>query len=107
MITNSHISNFRKGTILINTARAEIVEPTALFHGIETGQIGYAAFDGFYENSDVLFPQAKRLIPNKMMITGHIASLTHEARDGMAKMATQSIVNVLKTGRDKYIVNSL
>lgn len=107
LIGNAQVSNFKPGLILINTARADIVDPAALLTGIEKGQIGYAAFDGFYEDSPELGQRLKALIPSKLMITGHIASLTHEARDGMAIRATQSILNILKTGRDQCIVNGV
>lgn len=107
LIGQTQISSFKKGMILINTARAEIVDPAALLAGLETGQIGYAAFDGLYEKPNESMEKLKALIPAKLMVTGHIASLTHEARDGMAKKAVRSILNILKTGRDEYIVNGL
>ncbi|MCX6168654.1 MAG: NAD(P)-binding domain-containing protein [Ignavibacteriales bacterium] len=107
LIGMSQISNFKSGTILINTARADIVEPESLVTGLQNGQIGYAAFDGFFENPVEVVQYLKTMIPNKLMITGHIASLTHEARDRMSKMSVQSILNILRTGRDKYIIESL
>jgi glyoxylate reductase len=105
LIGHTQVATFRQGMILINTARADIVDPAALLAGIEGGKIGYAAFDGFYEHSPELAQKLKALISSKLMVTGHIASLTHEARDGMAIRATQSILNILKTGKDQFIVN--
>lgn len=105
MIGGNQISSMKKGSIIINTARPEIVESSALLSGLESGQIEFAALDGFYEAASSDSEKLKAIIPNKLMVTGHIASLTHEARDGMAKLATQSIINLIKTGTDKYIVN--
>lgn len=105
MIGIKQVDSMKKGSIIINTARPEIVESKALLSGLESGQIEYAAFDGFYEESNPDSEKIKSLIPNKLMVTGHIASLTHEARDGMAKLATQSIINLIKTGSDKFVVN--
>jgi len=107
MIGSTELSRFKKGMILVNTARPDIVDASSLMAGLETGQIGYAAFDGFYESPVELVQRLKAMIPQKLMVTGHIASLTHEARDGMARMAVQSILNILKSGRDTRIVNGI
>lgn len=105
MIGKDQVTNFRRGLILINSARPDIVDPAALLAGLESGQIGYAAFDAFYEQSPHLVERLKAMIPAKLMVTPHLGSLTHEARDGMARKATQSILNILKTGTDPCIVN--
>jgi glyoxylate reductase len=105
MIGQTQISKMKKGAIIINTARPEIIEANALLLGIESGQIEYAAIDGFYEATSSDVEKLKNLVPQKLMITEHIGSLTHEARDGMAKLATQSIINLINSGSDKYVVN--
>jgi glyoxylate reductase len=105
LIDNSLISTAKPGLILVNSARPEIVDVDALLAGIESGQISYAAFDSFYDRNVPAVEKLKALSPMKLMITPHVGSLTHEARDGMARKATQSILNVLRTGTDEYIVN--
>ena len=105
MIGVQEIRKMKTGSIIINTARPEIVESTALLSALESGQIQFAALDGFYEAATPEAEELKTMIPNKLMVTGHIASLTHEARDSMAKLATQSIINILNTGIDPNIVN--
>lgn len=101
LIGKRQIDRFKQGIVLINTARPEIVDPTALLAALDSGTIGYAAFDGFYEDPDALVSDLKQHIPSSLMITGHIASLTHDARDAMANKAVQSILNVLKLGADE------
>jgi lactate dehydrogenase-like 2-hydroxyacid dehydrogenase len=105
MIGQSQINKMKNGVLIINSARPEIIDANALLSGLESGQIEYAAFDGFYEATSPEVEKLKSLVPQKLMVTGHIASLTHEARDGMAKLATQSIINLIKSGNDKYVVN--
>ena len=107
LVGAAEISSAQPGLILINTARAEIVDPRALLAGLESEQLGYASFDGLYDSEPTLTKSLKAFIPAKLMVTGHIGSLTHEARDGMAKKAVQSILNVLKNGRDEYVVNGV
>lgn len=106
LIGIDEVKKMKPGVIVINTARPEIMTVESLRYGLESGIISYAAFDGFYEDSeDVSF--IKGLSPEKIMITGHIGSLTHEARDGMAKKAVRSIINVVKNGTDENIVNKI
>jgi lactate dehydrogenase-like 2-hydroxyacid dehydrogenase len=105
LIGESQISAFRPGTILVNTARPDIVDPLALLKGIETNRIEYAAFDDFYEEPKDAVAKLKALVPSKLMVTPHIGSLTHQARDGMARKAIASILNILSTGTDPNVVN--
>lgn len=106
LIGHAQLSSCKPGLILVNIARPSVVDPVALLDGIESGQIGYAAFDGLHDEPLGTVERLKSVIPSRLMVTGHIGSLTHEARDGMALKATQSIINVLKTGKDKYFVNA-
>ncbi|MEU3772629.1 2-hydroxyacid dehydrogenase [Streptomyces sp. NPDC032472] len=93
------------GITLVNTARPSVVSPAALLQGLGSGRIRTAAFDGFYD-ADV--PERDELLalpPSRLLVTGHIGSLTHDARDAMAVKCIQSIVNVVTGEQDSYIVN--
>lgn len=105
LVSERILARAKPGLILINTAREEVVDPKALLSALKTGQVGYASFDGFYQDSGPQTKALKRFIPKQLTVTGHIASLTHEARDGMAIMAIRSILNILATGDDENIVN--
>src|SRR6185437_14978700 len=66
LIGQSQVSRFRNGAVVVNTARADIVDPVSLLAGIDGGQIGYAAFDGFYEEPPELVQKLKALMPSKL-----------------------------------------
>lgn len=106
-IVNSDVlSAIKDGAVLINTARAELIDPDALLKSAPSGSPSVTVFDGFYNLDEV--PAARKLLDlgrERLLVTGHIASLTNEARDGMAIKAVQSIMNVLGSGTDQYIVN--
>jgi len=104
LIAAREFASVQPGLLLVNPARPELVDPGALLDALENGRVAYAAFDGFYDEGD-LVSRLKAFVPNRLMITGHIASLTHEARDAMARKAIRSILNVLATGKDSDIVN--
>lgn len=103
----SELSRLPKNAILVNTARPNVVDPAALLTELQSGRIETAVFDDFYDDA---VPQTAALLAlpeDRLLLTRHIASLTHEARDGMAIKAVQSILNVLRTGSDEYIINGV
>jgi glyoxylate reductase len=104
LISSQVIESMSPGAILVDTARPEVVDPVALRAGLATGQLSVAVFDGFYDDpiaSDLLGAFGE----DRLLVTGHIASLTHDARDSMARKAVASILNVMRTGDDEYVVN--
>ena len=104
LIDSALVSKFKEGLLLINTARPEIVQPEALSEGLSSGRVAVAAFDGFYGDGVGEEIMAK-FGEDRLLVTGHIGSLTDDARDGMAKMAVTSILNILNSGSDKHVVN--
>jgi glyoxylate reductase len=101
LVGKSQIEKLKAGAVLINTARPEIVDAACLLAALKSGSLGYAAFDGFYEEPTAPVSEIKQFIPARLLITGHIGSLTHDARDAMANKAVKSILNILKTGSDE------
>lgn len=82
----------RRGAILINTSRGPVVDEKALVAALKAKRIAAAGLD-VYENEPKLAPGLAKL-PNAVL-TPHTASATFEARDAMAKLAAQAIVDVL------------
>lgn len=107
MIDRNRLRRLRRGGILINTARPDLVTADALLDALEGGHLSTAVFDGFYDSEQSLVQRLLAFDQDRLLITRHIASLTHEARDGMARKAVQSILNVLRSGSDEYIVNNV
>lgn len=103
LVDSSVLSAVQPGSLLVNTARPEVVDANALHAALSDGRVGVAVVDGFYEGAE----GAKLLAdfgPDRLLVTGHIASLTTDARDGMARKAVSSILNILNSGTDEYIV---
>jgi glyoxylate reductase len=102
-ILNSRPSGSEPLTV-INTARPEVVEPTAALGALKAGVIEAIAFDGFYKEGT---PGSEELKQHpRVTITPHIASLTHDARDTMARMCVESILGVLRGQAIKHAVNT-
>lgn len=93
----------KPGFVLVNTARPEIVDQHALLEALNTDRVACAAFDKFYAPS----PETDELLAmqtDKLLITNHIGSLTHDARDAMTVKAVRSVLNFLASGTDENLV---
>lgn len=101
MINQKNISFIKRGAILINTSRGEIVESAALLQGLEIGIIGAAGLD-VLENEISLRadiepdPEAvkvndKLIELNNVIVTPHNASNTKEAMDRIRQTTVDNI----------------
>lgn len=101
LIHQKNISFFKRGAILINTSRGEIIETAALITGLETGILGGAGLD-VLENelsmrTDVASdPEAEKLNDkliemHNVIVTPHIASNTREAIERIRQTSVDNI----------------
>lgn len=114
LINQNNISFIKRGAILINTSRGEIVETEALIHGLEVGILGGAGLD-VLEGEEVMRTDAPvdseiaklndKLIEMKnVIVTPHNASNTKEAMDRIRQTTVDNVkafqnsapVNVIK-----------
>lgn len=79
----------KEGTILLNTARPQLVEVEAFRKALNSGKISCAGIDG---DMDVILPFVKADPDERCIITHHIADATYEAQQKITKqMLTQAI----------------
>lgn len=110
LINAQNISLLKKGAILVNTARAEIVEEEALVVALKEGILLRAAFDVFYEepiNSKSIVDghEILSLGDEKFIITPHMAYYTVDAIQKMEQMALDNICEMLNGEACQYVVN--
>ncbi len=89
----------KKGALLINTARAEIVDEKAFLHALKSGRLGGAAFDVFekepIESTDD--PMVRYAAGhNNLILTPHIGASTREAAHAAALEIADGIARELK-----------
>lgn len=103
LIDKNKISLMKKTAYLINTARAGVIDETALVEALKNGQIAGAALDVFEPEP---LPADSPLFdcPN-LILTPHVGAHTFEAILRMNMMAAESIVDFFNGKIPKYVVN--
>jgi glyoxylate reductase len=92
-LNRKKLSLLKKNSILINTARGEIIEEKALIEILKKDKIKAVGLDVFENEPKV----NKELLKFKnVIVLPHLGSATIEARDAVAELAVRNVINVLK-----------
>jgi D-3-phosphoglycerate dehydrogenase len=100
LINKSHLKEFKKGSILINFARGEVVDLDELRNCLESGNLAGAAIDVFPvepENSGDKFETVLSDC-NNVLLTPHIGGSTEEAQHHIGEDVSVKLFNYLEKG---------
>jgi len=86
----------KRSAVLVNTARGQIVDETALVAALRESVIAGAALDVFEHEPEV---REELLGLENVVLTPHIASATRETREAMGLLAVDALRAVLLEGR--------
>lgn len=101
LINAERLKNMKQTAILINTSRGPVVDEEALTQALKQRVIAGAGLDVF-ENEPHLTPGLGSL--ENAVVTPHIASATVKARDDMARLATQAVVDFAAGKTPQHVV---
>ncbi|MGC4104476.1 phosphoglycerate dehydrogenase [Ferruginibacter sp.] len=100
LINKSNLKYFKKGSILINYARGEVVDLDALAKSLKDGQLGGAAIDVFpwepEKNGDKFTTPLQGL--SNVLLTPHIGGSTQEAQQNIGDDVSNKLFNYLEKG---------
>ncbi|KQU54523.1 D-glycerate dehydrogenase [Bosea sp. Leaf344] len=98
LLSARRLKLMKPDAILVNTARGEVVDETALARMLEAGELAGAGLDVF-ESEPAVNPRLLKLARNhRIVVLPHMGSATHEGR---ADMGEKVIVNI-KTFMDGH-----
>ncbi len=100
LINGNNIKHFKKGAILINYARGEVVELPALAKALQEGLLGGAAIDVYpvepEKNGDKFITPLQGL--SNVILTPHIGGSTEEAQENIGEDVSNKLFQYLEKG---------
>ena len=96
LIDAAALARMRPTSVLVNTARGQIVDELALVAALRDGTIAGAALD-VYEHEPEVTVELVEL--ENVVLTPHVASATPETREAMGMLAVDALRAVLLEGR--------
>ena len=92
LIDAAALARMKKGSLLINTARASLIDNQALAAALDRGQLAGAAVDVF----DAEPPADRRLIAgDRLIATPHVGGYTDESVDRAVTVAVENLLEYL------------
>lgn len=102
LVNRIRLQNMKSTAILVNTARGSVVDEAALTEALKNNWIAAAALD-VYENEPTITPALLNL--NNVVLAPHNGTATVEARNDMARFASQNIIRFFEGRTDISRVN--
>ncbi len=105
MINKNNLSNMKKSSIIINTARGGVINETDLNDALNEKKIFGAGIDVFEtEPVKISNPLLKN---NRVILSPHSATWTNECKIRMAKLTIQNIIDFFEKKLDKSMIINL
>lgn len=102
MINADSIRKMKKGIRLVNCARGELVDESALAQALKQGHVGAAALDVFQEEP---LKNSPLTALDNVLLTPHIGGSTHEAQEAVGYQIALQVKEYLKSGVIQNAVN--
>ncbi len=102
IISEARLATMKQGVRIINCARGELIDDTALLNALKNGKVGGAALDVF--TSEPLKDSAYFNVEN-VILTPHIAGSTGEAQEAVGIQIAKQVKEYLKLGVVQNAVN--
>ncbi len=102
LLNAGRLQNAKKGIRIINTARGDLIDETALADAIESGHVGGAGLDVFTKEPTV--DHRLQMLP-QVIATPHIAASTREGQELVGVETAAALRDFLKEGLIRNAVN--
>ena len=96
IVDGSFIAKMKKGAILVNYSREQIIDERAVIEALDSGHLEAYLTD---------FPTSENIGHERVLSTPHLGASTSESEGNCAKMAVKELANYLKYGNVVHSVN--
>ena len=96
-------ASMKRGAVLVNTARGELIDESALLEALATGVLKGAALDT-YEHEPLADNSPLRALPN-VVLSPHVAGQTEAALVRVATSAAHAILDEFAGRRPRHVYN--
>ncbi|HIJ66006.1 MAG TPA: cyclic nucleotide-binding domain-containing protein [Candidatus Hydrogenedentes bacterium] len=118
LIDAKAIAEMKRGVMIINTSRGALIDTQALIDGLKSGQVGSAGLDVYEEESEYFFEDfsdavitddvlARLMGFGNVIVTSHMAFLTHEALVNIADTTFDNIKEYEDGKRGRELTNGV
>lgn len=94
MLDEKRLAVMRRGALLVNTARGELIDENALIRALESGQLGGYAAD--VVTGEPIGPEHRLLQAPRTIVVPHIAAYTEESLHAMGESVLNDLRAVLE-----------
>jgi D-3-phosphoglycerate dehydrogenase / 2-oxoglutarate reductase len=106
LLDAERLARMRPGVTVVNTARADLVDETAMASALRAGQVaGYACDTLAAEHGEAPSPLLAPDLTDRVLVTPHLGGQTDEAIDRMGRMAADEVLAVLRGDPPQHPVN--
>ncbi len=103
LLNERTLARTRPGVVVVNTARAAIVDRAAMLSALDSGQVSAYAVDVFSPEPP---PTDDELLTHpKVFATPHMAAMTNDAMARVARCVVDGVLDVLAGRRPAHVVN--
>ena len=110
LINDKTVEKMKKGVVIVNTSRGQLIDTQSIINGLKSGKIGAAGLDVYEEETEIFFEDYSDEIihddtlstlismPN-VIVTSHQAFLTREALNSIAETTMKNFKDYF-SGKD-------
>ena len=93
LVNQQFLQQVKKGVIIINTARSQLVDMEAMYEALENGTVNHYAVDAFTSEPPAL---NKLLLHERVTLSPHVGGFTEESIQRATSSAVANILKILK-----------
>ncbi len=100
------LARVRRCLVVVNTARADLVDESAMAAALRDGRVGTYACDTLSsEHAQTASPLLATDLADSVLVTPHLGGQTDEAINRMGRMAADNVLAVLRGDAPPHPVN--